>query len=136
MNYTDAALIGTAQGVAILPAVSRSGLTIAGALMRGLNREFALRYSFLLSIPAILGAAVLDGYDLVKAGGIESAGIETMPLIIGMVTAGIIGYLTVKFMLKFFAKTSFRVFSYYVFVIGGIILIDQLFFGKFFPRLF
>jgi undecaprenyl-diphosphatase len=136
MTYTDAAVIGTAQGIAILPAVSRSGLTIAGALLRGLDREFALKYSFLLSIPAILGAALLDGYDIVKSGSIQSVGIDTLPLVIGMATAAVAGYFTVKFMLRVFSKTSFKVFSYYVFILGGLILLDQLFFGRFFERLF
>lgn len=136
MTYADAAVVGTAQGLAILPAVSRSGLTLAGALARGLNREFALRFSFLMSIPAILGAAVLDGKDLLS--GTEGAvqNVATLPLVVGMVAAAVSGYLAVKFMLKIFSSSSLKVFSYYVFILGGLILIDQLFFGVFFARLF
>jgi undecaprenyl-diphosphatase len=130
-TYTDAGIIGIAQGIAILPAVSRSGLTLAGALSRGLNREFALRFSFLLSIPAILAATALDAYDAVKAGSL-GANMGAAPLIVGMLVAAVTGYFAVKFMIRIFSKTSLKVFSYYVFVLGGLILVDQIFFHFFF----
>lgn len=130
-TYQDAAVIGVAQGLAVLPAISRSGLTLAGALARGLNREFALKLSFLMSIPAILAAAAKDGYDAVKGGGI-AADIGMLPLAAGMLAAGISGYFVVKFMLKVFSKASLKGFSYYVFVLGALILIDQIFFHLFF----
>lgn len=136
MSYTDATVVGTAQGIAILPAVSRSGLTIAGALARGLNREFALKFSFLISVPAILAAAAKDGYDIISAGTGLQLGVPVGPLLAGMVAAGISGYLAIKFMLKVFSKVSFKYFSIYVFILGGLVLIDQIFFGKLFGRLF
>ena len=136
MKYSDALVVGTAQGVAILPAISRSGLTIAGALMRGLNREFALKFSFLMSIPVILGAAAKDVYDIVKAGSGLEEGVEFLPLIVGMAAAAVSGYLAIRFMLKVFSKVSFRMFSYYVFALGILVLVDQMFFGRFFGRLF
>ena len=135
-TYTDAAVMGVAQAIAILPAVSRSGLTLAGALMRGLNREFALKLSFLMSIPAILMGAASDGYDLLKEGGTAAANIDWLPLIIGFIVAGISGYFAIKFMIGIFSKTSLKVFSYYVFVLGLLILADQLFFNRLFERLF
>jgi len=135
-TYADAVVIGMAQGVAILPAVSRSGLTIAGAISRGLNREFALKFSFLMSIPAILGAAVKDGYDIISSGSGFANNVETVPLIAGMMAAAISGYIAIRFMLKIFSKASMKIFSYYVFVLAAFVLIDQLFFGKFFGRLF
>jgi len=133
MSYGDATVVGVAQGLAILPAVSRSGLTLAGSLARGLNREFALKFSFLMSIPAILGATVLDVYDTVKAGSLNVA---VGPLIVGMLVAAVSGYLTVKFMLKIFSKTSLKVFSYYVFVLGTLIIIEQIVSGRYFGKLF
>lgn len=127
MSYFDAAFIGTAQGLAILPAVSRSGLTLAGGLVRGLNREFAIKFSFLMSIPAILGAALPDIYHLVK--GTEAAGsVGAMPLALGMLAAAVSGYFAVKYMLRIFTKASFKVFSYYVFALGALILLDQFVF--------
>lgn len=135
MTFKDAIFIGVAQGVAILPAVSRSGLTIAGALFRGLDRKFALKYSFLLSIPAILAAGAKDGYDIIKAGGTSNLGVSTPVLLVGMLAAGVAGYLAIRFMLKIFTKVSFKVFSYYVFALGALIIIDQIFFHILFGRL-
>lgn len=131
-TYMDAAIIGVAQGIAILPAVSRSGMTLAGALFRGLNREFALKLSFLMSIPAILAAAAKDGYDMMKAGGGPASDIGIIPLVVGMLAAAIFGYITVRFMLRIFTRTSLKVFSYYVFALGLLILVDQIFFRHFF----
>ena len=126
--YTDAAVMGVAQAVAILPAISRSGLTLAGALMRGLNREFALKLSFLMSIPAILMSAAKAVYDIVKDGAYPGGSVDLLPVLIGFIAAGVSGYAAVKFMLKIFSKTSLKVFSYYVFVLGLLILADQFIF--------
>ncbi len=135
MNVVDAAVIGTAQGLAILPAVSRSGLTIAAALVRGLDRKFAAKFSFLISIPAILGAALKDVLDIVDSGGF-STGIDPLVLAGGMLAAAISGYFAVKFMVRILTQRNLKIFAYYVFVIGGLVLLDQLFFGKFFVKLF
>ncbi|MDD4931543.1 MAG: undecaprenyl-diphosphate phosphatase [Candidatus Colwellbacteria bacterium] len=121
MTSVDAITIGMAQAVAILPAVSRSGLTLAGALSRKLDREFALKYSFLLSIPAILGSALLDGVKIFK--GAPCASVSSV--IIGMTAAAISGYFAIRFMLKIFTKKSLTPFAIYVFVIGGLVIIDQ-----------
>ncbi|TYQ17678.1 UNVERIFIED_CONTAM: undecaprenyl-diphosphatase [Acetivibrio alkalicellulosi] len=129
-SFFDAIVVGIAQVIAMLPAVSRSGSTIGGALFRGLNREFALKFSFLMSIPAILGPALLESIDIVRAGG--ETGVDIMPLIFGMIAAGISGYLAIKFMLKVFAKSSLRIFSYYVYTLGVFVVIDQLFTKRFF----
>lgn len=129
-GYIDAIVIGCAQVVAMLPAISRSGSTMGGALFRKLDREFALKFSFLMSIPAIIGPAVIEGIDAVKDG--SELGVEFLPLIIGMLVAGISGYLAVKFMLKIFTKVSLKVFSYYVYALGVLVLIDQLFTKIFF----
>ena len=135
-TWLDALVVGACQAIAILPAVSRSGLTLAGALFAGLNREAALRFSFLLSIPAILGGAVFDLKDVVKDPSLLDAGGGIAPILLGGLIAGIVGYFSIRFMLKVFQKASLAVFSYYVFALGAIILTDQLFFGKVFPRIF
>jgi len=129
-TYVDAILIGVAQGIAIMPAISRSGLTIAGALFRGLNREFAAKYSFMLSIPIILLATASDVYEGIK--GTESIGVEFWPLALGVLAAAISGYFAIKFMLKILTKGSLKVFSYYVLALGGLIILDQLVFHFFF----
>lgn len=135
MTYADAAVVGVAQGIAILPAVSRSGLTLAGALARGLDKEFALKFSFLMSIPPILGAALLDLKDVIKPET-AVAGVPALPLIAGMIAAAISGYFAIKFMLKIFSKASLKIFSCYVFILGFLIIAEQLFSGKIFGRLF
>ncbi|RCX09070.1 undecaprenyl-diphosphatase [Anaerobacterium chartisolvens] len=135
-TYIDAAMVGVAQGIAILPAISRSGLTLAGALLMGLNREFALKFSFLMSIPPILGAALLDLKDIAEPGSTALASIGVWPLIAGIVAAGVSGYVAIRFMLRIFSKVSLKVFSYYVFALGILIILEQLISGKIFPPLF
>jgi undecaprenyl-diphosphatase len=135
-SAVDALWIGTAQAVAILPAVSRSGLTIAGALFRGLNREFAAKFSFLLSIPAILGAAVLDLPDAaaqVRATG--TVGVPTASLVIGMAASLVFGFIAIKWMIRVLTRGSLRGFAVYVIILGLLVLADQLFFGKWFTPL-
>lgn len=121
-SYLDAAFIGVMQGAAIMPAISRSGLTISGALMRNLDREFAAKFSFLLSIPAILGAAVFQAKDIFEAGG---GSIITAPIVAGTIAAAAAGYFSVSFMIGLIKKGSMRYFSYYVFALGALVIIDQ-----------
>lgn len=121
-SYLDAVFVGAMQGAAILPAVSRSGLTISGALFRDMDRDFAARFSFLLSIPAILGAAVFDLKDVLKVG-IEN--IDSMNLGAGFILSAIFGYISIKYMIDVLKKGKMRYFSYYVFAIGGLVIIDQ-----------
>jgi undecaprenyl-diphosphatase len=134
-TWTDALSIGTAQAIALFPGVSRSGLTITASLSRGLSRELALKFSFLLSIPAILGAAFLDGMKLVRNPKVYTDSIELLPLIVGMAAAAVSGYFAIKFMVRILMKGSLKTFSWYVFALGGLVIIDQLFFGRFFEKL-
>ena len=132
MSTIDALVIGVAQAGAILPAVSRSGLTLAGALARGLNREFAIRFSFLMSIPVILGPAILDLIDI--AGNKRNTGtvLFTVTTMAAMLAACVAGIFAMKFMIKLFSKYSLKYFAYYVFIIAALILFDQMLFGIFF----
>ncbi|HZG14022.1 MAG TPA: undecaprenyl-diphosphate phosphatase [Candidatus Bathyarchaeia archaeon] len=124
INYTDALIIGTLQGAAILPAISRSGLTIAGALMRGIERGEAARFSFLLSLPAILGGVVLQTKKLVD-GPVES--IALIPMLIGTMFAAIAGYFAIRWMLKIISTGSMKGFAVYVWLLGVVILAMQFF---------
>lgn len=128
MSYADAAVIGITQGVAVMPGISRSGSTTSAGLFMGLEKESSLRFAFLMSIPVILGSAVLGVKDILS----EPAAIEWGPVIAGMVAAGVSGYFAIRFMLNFFKKRSLNVFAVYVAVLGIFILVDQLFFQKFF----
>lgn len=127
ISHFDAVFVGLMQGIAILPAISRSGLTIAGSLFRGINREAAARFSFLVSIPAIAGAAVLDLKDIVGSGVPMG---EPLPFIVGPIVAAISGYWAIKYMLRLLSTGSMKGFAYYVWVLGAVVIVLQ-FAGKF-----
>ncbi len=112
ISFKNALVIGVAQGIAIAPGISRSGATIAAGLFSGLNRELAARFSFLLSIPAILGAA------LVQAKDITSFDVSTIVMIAGFVSAAIFGYLAIKLLLKIIKERSLMIFAYYCWIVG------------------
>jgi undecaprenyl-diphosphatase len=126
MNWLDALIIGLCQGAAILPGVSRSGLTLSGALSRKLERDFAARFSFLLSIPAILGALILQVKDLLDSGGSGATeSIGAAALIAGTLTAAVVGFFAVRFMLKIVRERSLWGFAIYTGALGLLILTDQ-----------
>lgn len=119
INYTDALIIGTLQGAAILPAISRSGLTIAGSLLRGIDRADAARFSFLLSLPAILGACTLQTVKLTQ-NPLDTASL--IPMIVGTFFAAVAGYFAIRWMLRIISTGSMKGFAVYVWILGGIIL--------------
>jgi undecaprenyl-diphosphatase len=128
MRWIDGLIIGVCQGIAIIPGVSRSGLTLAGALSTKLERGFAARFSFLLSIPAILGALILQAKDVLDAGKGAAgapAGIGPAALIAGTLSAAVVGYFSVRVMLKIVRERSLWGFAVYVSVLGILILFDQ-----------
>lgn len=109
-------LIGLAQGLAALPGFSRSGWTIATGLFCGLDRITSARYSFLLSIPIILGASMV--YPLVKINVAEAVGYNWSAIIAGSVVSGITGYLCIKYFMRFISKFSLAIFGYYCIIAG------------------
>jgi undecaprenyl-diphosphatase len=132
MNWMDALITGILQAIAIIPGVSRSGATLSGAIFRKLDRDFAARFSFLLSIPAILGALVFQVKDQIEntaiygnAASADSISIGAVPIIAGTVTAGIVGFFSVRLMLKIVREKSLWGFAVYTGVLGILILIDQ-----------
>ena len=131
MRVTDALVIGCMQGVGVLPGVSRSGSTISGALFTGLNRKTAADFSFLMSIPAIIGGAIFEVPDAIKTG---LGDMHWTTLVAGMLVAGITGYFAIKVMLKLIAKGKLRGFAYYVAVMGALVLLDQFVFNLFFAN--
>jgi undecaprenyl-diphosphatase len=127
MNWFDALLIGICQAIAIIPGVSRSGLTLSGALSRRLDRDFAARFAFLLSIPAILGALVLQLKDIAGGESAGAAGIGPAPIIAGTLTAAFVGFFAIRFMLRIVKTRSLRGFALYVAGLGVLVLADQYF---------
>ncbi|WP_309866069.1 undecaprenyl-diphosphate phosphatase [Desmospora profundinema] len=118
----DAVVIGTFQGAAILPAISRSGLTIAAALMRGIDKGTAAYFSFFLSIPAIAGACLLQGVDLMT-GHAQSMPLSSLLLATAM--SALFGYLAVRWMIRLLQRGSLKGFAVYVWMLGGIVLVSQ-----------
>jgi len=108
INLKDSLIIGFAQALALLPGVSRSGITITTGLLRGYRREAATRFSFLLSTPAIAGAAILHLGHLPK----EMAS-EWPIFAIGLASSGIIGYLTIAFLMRYLREHTLNAFAYY-----------------------
>ena len=121
-TWLDALLVGVGQAVATLPGVSRSGMTITAGCFVGYERRFAVRFSFLLSIPAVLGANILSIKDAVQAGIV---GAEVPMYLLGVVTAAVSGYLCIR-LLKYVAdKGRFGAFAYYCWAAGVLTLVLQ-----------
>ena len=134
VTYRNAAMMGLWQGVAILPGISRSGSTISGGLIQGLDREAAAKFSFLMSIPAILGSVVYQAKDIMT--GSELGAIGMLPMIIGVFAAAISGYAAIRFMLKVLQRASLKSFAWYTLILGALVLCDQLFTNVFFMPMF
>jgi len=135
LKTSDSLVIGLAQGVALLPAVSRSGMTITSSLILGLQRSFAADFSFLMSIPPILGGALLDAIDIIKEPTVYLESISLVNILAGMVAAGITGFFAIKLMMNVIKKMKLKYFAYYVITLGTLIIIGQLFFRETIQRL-
>ena len=122
MNAAQSIFIGVLQGIAILPGVSRSGSTITGALFCGIKKNSAAEFSFLLSIPAIVGGAILEIPELVKNGTGDFSWYGTL---IAMLVAGVSGYFAIRYMINIITKKSFKGFIIYMVIIGVFVLLNQ-----------
>lgn len=123
VSYKDAFMVGVFQALAIIPGTSRSGSTILGGLLLGLDRSVATSYTFYLAIPAMGGASLLK---LLKFGFVFTSS-ELIILITGMITAFIVSIFAIKFLLKYIRKNDFTVFGYYRIVLGIIVILYFLF---------
>jgi len=123
ISYLDALIIGIAQALAIFPAISRSGMTIAAALFRKVNKDTAAYFSFLLSIPAIAAAIAYQSLKLFK--GEATAAVPLSTLAIGIAISAISGYIAVRWMIATLKKGSLKGFAIYVWILGLIILAAQ-----------
>lgn len=119
MSVKRAFCVGCFQGLGTLPGISRSGSTIVGGLFCKLNKATAVRFSFLMSIPAILGALVLDIKDMLS---VQSQTLSFMPVAVGMITAAVSGYFSIRFLLRLVEKSKLSYFSIYC-VLAGIFAI-------------
>lgn len=114
LNPKKALIIGLVQGVAVLPGISRSGSTIATSLFLGISREEAARFSFLISVPAILGATLLEMLKL-RSDGFSA---ELLPALVGAIVAGVSGYFALRFLIKVLNKGKLYYFSIYCWILG------------------
>ena len=118
MNYVDYLAIGCAQAIALFPGVSRSGITISAGLFRGLDRAAAARFSFLMSTPIILGAGMLKLKDALETG--LPAG-EVTAFIVGFITAALVGYGAIRFLMNYLRTRTLAVFVVYRLCLAGVI---------------
>lgn len=116
VGYAEAIAIGVAQASALVPGVSRSGATLTVAMLFGLRRESAARFTFLLSVPAVLAAALKEGITLIQS---DVADVPVALFAAGIVVSGIVGYLTVKYFIRYLAGHSLRGFAAYRLVLAG-----------------
>lgn len=117
----EALFMGLGQACAILPGLSRSGTTIAAGLTIGLDKEFAAKFSFILSIPAIFGAFILQLKDIGSA-----LDVNFVPVILGFVAAFIAGYMAIRWMLELIQKKNLDIFAYYCWVVGIVVFIGSI----------
>ena len=116
LSWKKSALIGFAQGMAIFPGFSRSGLTISTGLILGLDRVKAAKFSFLLSVPIIIGASLF--YPILEIDFAQLQTFNIKALIMGFLVSFIVGYLCIKYFMKFLGKFSLKIFAYYCFILG------------------
>ncbi len=122
-GFLDALIVGLMQLIAVFPGVSRSGATICGGLFTGLKRDFAVRFAFLMSIPAVLGAVIFKLPDMIEEG---LGGIGILPYIVGFITSAVCGYFAIWLVKTLMKKNSFKYFSVYCAVVGAVTIVLSL----------
>ena len=123
LKWSGAIIIGIAQALALVPGVSRSGITILAGLSQGLKRAAAARFSFLLSVPIIFGAGLKKTYDIANEG---LPGSQWLMMGIGVVVSAVVGYFAIKFLLRFLETHSLNVFAYYRLLLGAAVIVYLL----------
>ncbi|MEM9052566.1 MAG: undecaprenyl-diphosphate phosphatase [Bacteroidota bacterium] len=125
VTFGKALLIGVSQAIAVLPGVSRSGSTISTALLTGVSRERAARFSFLMVLPVIFGAMILEYKDFVEEGATQN--IDTLVLLTGFIAAFVSGILACQWMIALVKKSKLDYFAYYCLLVGAIAIGYSLF---------
>lgn len=118
-SYDQAMWLGICQGISVFPGFSRSGLTICIAMLFGFSRTFAVKFSYIMSIPAVIGAIFLELGEFTSPKMTAWLGID---FVLGMLSAAVTGYFVARTMLRLVHKAKFRYFSYYCFLAGGLVL--------------
>lgn len=121
LGIKDSLIIGAAQAIALIPGVSRSGVTVATGLLRKIDKPTALKYSFLLSVPAIIGATVFEARELVVGN------VDLIPLLLGAIISMIVGFASLKLVQKIVMIEKFHVFAYYCWTVGLALVIFTIY---------
>jgi len=120
VTFPDSIVVGAAQAFAVIPGVSRSGVTMTAGLFRNMTRETAARFSFLLSTPLIAGAALKKGLE------IRHEGLPTemkLPFVVGIVVSGLVGYVVIAWLIRYLERRTFRVFIVYRLALGVVVIL-------------
>jgi undecaprenyl-diphosphatase len=120
ITVAEALLIGAGQALALFPGMSRSGTTISIAMLMGIRREAAARFTFLMSIPAVLAAAAKETLEVAQVGFDPSA---TGIFVVGAVVAGVVGYLAMKYLIRYLSANSLDIFAYYRFALAAAVVV-------------
>ena len=120
LGYVEAFAIGCAQALALAPGISRSGATLTLAMLLNVERASAARFVFLLSLPAIVAAAAKEALDLAEVG---LAGLPVALMAVGLVVSAVVGYITVKYFVRYLAAHSLEVFAYYRFALAAVTVV-------------
>jgi len=124
IKVTNALAMGCMQAVAMLPGISRSGSTLFGGIASRLDRETAAKFSFMMSMPAIVASLLSEGYHAFKDGSFTQTG-DLTAIAVGVLVAGVSGYLAIRFMLRIIAKVSLYWFALYVILLGILVIFLQ-----------
>ncbi|HBT47131.1 MAG TPA: UDP-diphosphatase [Peptococcaceae bacterium] len=122
ITMADSLLVGLSQALAIIPGVSRSGITMTAGLLTGMSRETAARFSFLLSVPIIAGAAVWEFRHL-SWGEVDAA------FVVGIVTSAVVGFLAIKFLLQYLRRGSYLLFAWYRLALAALVILVEVWRG-------
>lgn len=124
VGFKHAIVMGLLQAVALLPGVSRSGSTLMGGLISGLDRKAAAKFSFMMSAPVILGSMLYEGYGAFKDGSIHA--LAPIPTLIAVLCSAVMGFLAIRWMLKLITRIPLSYFALYVALLGVAVLVFQL----------
>ncbi len=131
VTFFHALIMGIFQGLGLMPGISRSGSTISGGILSGLDRKSAARFSFMMSAPAIVGSLLMEGKDAVEEGYLDM--INWPVTAVGMIVACICGFIAIRFMMKLINRISLNHFAFYVCLLGVVILVLQIIGVTWFP---
>lgn len=124
MKFRHAVFVGICQGIAITPGISRSGSTLFGGLISGINREVAVKFAFLISIPSILGSVILEAPSAFEQGLDMSL---IVPVLAGVIVSAVSGLIAIKAMIAFVTKQKLSYFSFYTWILGAAVILYSIF---------